>query len=901
MHLRTNPLAFALSAALALSLSPSHAAAPYADAPAAQPPPAAAVADAGKPVRYMIVLREPALASYRGDNTRLAAPPRIASGARKGRIDLDSGAARTYVQYLAEQQAAVVADIERELGRALPTIARLRHALNGIVAELTPAEAARVAARSDVQQVEADKILPLNAEPDPSFIGADTIWNGSASGGLATQGEGIVVGMIDSGINWQSPSFAAVGPIDGYAHVNPLGAGHYLGSCGATAPNPDLGHCNDKLIGMYNFFDPTVSADDNVGHGSHTSSTAGGNHRVVNTHDGTFEIAGIAPHANIVMFSCFSGGGCSSIAAMQAANQAVADGLVDVLNFSVAGGTDPWSDMVSKAFLGATEAGIFVAAAAGNDGPDAQSINHIEPWVTTAAASTLDYTTGFDFSLNLPGAPANTQHIGVHPGQPPVQTADISGLPIVRSPTFDNMTSDGCSAFPAGIFTGALAVLRLHPSTSACGSIQRKANAEAAGAAGVLFVDATTYIPVGATGSAWSMLEADWDNVWAALQANPGAATASIKLPLSLYPDNGDHIADFSGRGPNLASDLGGQYLLKPDISAPGVAILAAYIGSADAVEFMDGTSMATPHITGAGALLRAVHPDWTPMEVKSALTTTAWNTNIVSQYGGPTTIWDRGSGRVDLATATQAGLVLDETGANFRAADPAGGGVLLDLNLPSAVMGACGADTCRFTRRVRSPLAIGMTWNATLGGLTNASVTPATFTLAPGASQDITVSINPAALAGAWTFAELRLAAADTGIPEAHLPIAVKRNGGAPLLLLSTSTLSATLPADVTATRTLTLSNGGIGAVHWSIDTTSPGCAKPAWASYSPTSGTLLSGGAARTLTIALDTHGLAAGTQAATLCIASDDAALPLAKVDMALTVEAADVIFRNGFEGT
>jgi len=895
MHPKTHPLAIALSAALALSPF-----APRANALSAADSAAAALPQANAPARYLIQLREPALAGFRGDGS-LAAPSRIAGGARKGRIDLGSAASQAYARHLAEQQAASLAGIERQLGRPLPTIARLRHALNGVVVELTPAEAARVAARGDVARVEADRTLSLDAEPDPSFIGADTIWDGSASGGLATQGEGIVIGMIDSGINWQSPSFAAVGPSDGYRHVNPLGTGRYLGSCGDTAPNPDLGHCNDKLIGMYNFANATASADDSIGHGSHTASTAGGNHRIVDAHDGTFAIAGIAPHANLVMFSCFNGGGCSSVAAAQAADQAVAGGLVDVISFSVAGGAAPWSDMVSQAFLGATEAGIFVAAAAGNDGPDAQSVNHVEPWVATVAASTLDYTTGFDFSLDLPGAPLATQHIGVHPGQPPVQAADISGLPIVRSPTFDNTTADGCSAFAPGTFAGALAVLRLHTSTSSCGSVQRKANADAAGAAGVLFVDATTYIPVGASGSTWSMLLSDWENVWAAMQANPGAATASIRLPLSLYPDTGDHIAEFSGRGPTVAGDLAGQYLLKPDLSAPGVMILAAYIGSADAVDFMDGTSMATPHVAGAAALLRAVHPDWTPMELKSALATTAWTNDIVSQWGGPTTIWDRGSGRVDLGTAVRAGLLLDENGANFRAADPAlGNARLVDLNLSSAVMGACSADDCRFTRRLRNPLGIGTAWSATLDGLSAASVSPAQFTLAPGATQDVTVSINPATLAGAWTFAELRLAASSADIPDAHLPIAVKRNGGAPLLLLSTSTLDATLAPDATATRALTLVNAGTGAIHWSVDTSSPGCAKPAWAGYSPTSGTLLSGGSPRTLTVALDAHGLPEGAQAATLCIASDDATLPLAKVDLALTVESADAIFHDGFDG-
>lgn len=902
MYPKPHSLALALSGALALS-SLSWIAAPATAggmAPAV-PPAAGAGADAASTKRYLILLREPALASYRGDTAQFASPPRIVGAARKGRLDAKSSVARQYVQHLAERQSVVVSDITRQIGRPMATSLRLQHALNGLVADLTPAEAAAIAARADVARVEEDTQVPFNAEPGPSFIGADTIWDGSASGGLATQGEGIVIGLIDSGINWQSPSFAAVDPGDGYQHINPLGAGQYLGGCAASAPNPDLGHCNDKLIGIYNLFNPAASATDTNGHGTHTASTAGGNHRNVSIGGGDFAIAGIAPRANIVMFSCLTpSGGCGSVAAAASVDRAVADGVVDVLNFSVAGGTAPWSDMVSLAFLGATEAGIFVAAAAGNDGPDPQSINHIEPWVTTAAASTLDYTTGFDFSLDLPGgAPGNTQHIGVHPGGEPHQTSDLTGLPIALSPSFDNTTHDGCSAFAPGLFTGAIAVMRLHTMTSGCSSVQRQSNAVNAGAVGVLFVDADTYVPMGATGSVWSMLLADWENVWAAIQTNPAAATVSIKFPLSLYPDDGDHIADFSSRGPNIASQSGGQLLFKPDISAPGVAILAATAGDPDAIEYLNGTSMAAPHIAGAGALLRAVHPDWTPLEIKSALMTTAWTTDIVTQFGGPTTPWDRGAGRVDLTTAVRAGLLLDETAANLRAANPAQGGVLRSLNLANAVMGSCGADTCQFTRRLRNPLPVSVGWNTSLVGLPHASVSPSTFTVAPGATQEVNVRINPASLPGSWTFAELRLIPDVAGVSDASLPIAVKRNSAVPMLLLASTQLSATLQAGGTTTRPLTLSNAGTGAIHWSIDTTSPGCERPGWASYSPTSGTLLSGGAARTLTTTFNAQGVGPGTHAATLCIASDDPDLPLARVDLQLEVLGADMIFANGFD--
>jgi len=854
--------------------------------------------------RYTILLKEPALAAYQG-GASFAKPPRITSGAHRGRLDVHSTAAIAYVDHLAEVQNAFVADASHALGRTLPTIFRFRHALNGVVVMLTPDEAARLAARSDVALVAPERIEHLSAEADPAFIGADTIWTGSSTNGVATQGEGIVVGELDTGINWQSPSFAATGPADGYAHVNPLGSGNYLGTCGAASPNPDLGHCNDKLIGMYNFIAPGSSATDAGGHGSHTASTAAGNHRQAVFGAGTFAIAGVAPHANIVAYAtCNADGSCSGSAAAAAADQAVADGVVDVLNYSVSGGTDPWNDPTSLAFLNATAAGLFVATAGGNDGPAAGSINHVEPWTMTAAASTFDQTVGFDFSLGGGGAPANTQHLAARPGSPPIQSSDIVDAPLIQSPDFSDNFSDGCSAYPAGTFArgggGAIAVLRLSVSQSSCSSSQRYTNATAAGALGVLFVDSTLYLNLAASGNSWSMLLPDWQNVAAAIAADPATATASILQPANPYAFTGDIIAAFSSRGPSPS--LGGQYLVKPDIAATGVDVLAAFSGDADAMALDDGTSMASPHMAGAAALMRALHADWTPMEIKSALSMAAKNSGITTQEGFAATPWDRGAGRVDLAAAAASGLVMDETVANFNAADPSAGGDLLTLNLPSAAIGDCGTAHCSVTRTVRNPLARSVSWSASVTGLPDTVVAPATFTLAAGATQTITLTPTAITLPATWTFGEVQLIPDDSTVSLAHWPIALQRNNSVPLIRVSTTSLVAAQTAGTTTTQAVTLSNAGIGSVHWSIDTASAGCAQPAWASYSPASGTLLGGGVSHDLDVTFDASALAPGAYSATLCIASDDAQNPSVPIGLTLVVGAvSDEIFADGFDGT
>ncbi len=853
--------------------------------------------------RYTILLKEPALAAYQGGNAQWAKPPRIADGAHRGRLDVQSAAATAYVAHLADVQNAFVADAARALGRPVPTIFRFQHALNGIVVTLTAIEAAKLAARDDVALVDPERINHLSAEADPSFIGADTIWNGSATGGLATQGEGVVIGELDTGINWRSPSFAASGPVDGYLHVNPLGSGHYLGTCGTATPNPDLGHCNDKLIGMYNFIAPGESAIDAAGHGSHTASTAAGNHRAAVFGAGTFAIAGVAPHANIVAYAtCNADGSCSGTAAEAAADQAVADGVVDVLNYSVSGGTDPWNDTTSLAFLNATAAGLFVATAGGNDGPAAGSINHVEPWTMTAAASTFDQTVGFDFSLSSGGAPIDAQHLAARPGSPPIQSNDIVDAPLIQSPDFSDNFSDGCSSYPAGTFarngTAAIAVLRLSVSQSNCSSSQRYASATAAGAVGVLFVDSTLYLNLAASGNSWSMLLTDWQNVAAAIGADPTTATASILQPANAYAFTGDIVAAFSSRGPSPS--LGGQYLLKPDIAATGVDVLAAFSGDAGAMALDDGTSMASPHIAGAAALLRALHADWTPMEIKSALSMAAKNSAITTQEGAAATPWDRGAGRVDLGAAAASGLVMDESVANFEAANPASGGDLLTLNLPSAAIGACGSDTCSFTRTLRNPLARSVTWSASVSGLPGTGIAPTTFTLAAGGTQAIALTPTAITLPATWSFGEVQLVPDDSNVSPAHWPIALQRNNGIPLIRVSTTSLVAAQTSGSTTTQSIMLSNAGVGSVHWSIDTASAGCTQPAWASYSPVSGTLLGGGVSHDLSVSFAAGALAPGAYSGTLCIASNDTQNPSVPISLNLIVGAAsDEIFANGFD--
>ncbi|MBD8525588.1 S8 family serine peptidase [Pseudomarimonas arenosa] len=784
---------------------------------------AAKIEAASEYARYTVVLRKAPVAAYRGELPAFAAVPQVTSGRRAGRPEMQSPQAQAYAAFLRQEQDRFLNDASFQLKRSLPALGQMQHAINGVIVELTEDEAARLRKLDDVLFVERDRQLDLLTDRGPTFIGAPSLWDGSANDGAGSQGEGVVVAVLDSGINWESPAFAATGPLDSYVHVNPLGAGNYLGLCGPTAPNADLGRCNDKLIGMFNFAStsPTRSGADDDGHGSHTASTVAGNQRDVNFGGANLTLSGVAPHATVISYKvCI--GTCPSSAITQATDDAVSQGIVDLISFSISGGDSPWNQANALGFLNASDAGILVVAAAGNDGPAAGTSDHQEPWVQTVAASTHDRgAIAFEFDLTAPGTPpGNTVDLPVTPGAAPIQSADIVGAPLIVSPTFADGSNDGCSAFAANTFTRAavpaIAVLQLDGTASNCASSARKANATAAGALGVIFVD-QGFLNLGASGNAWSMRMSDWTNVAAAISGDPSTAAASILTPLKAFPSTAtpDRIADFSGRGPR---PINGQFLVKPDIAAPGVDIIAASLGPGDTTEMLNGTSMATPHVTGSAALIRALQPSWTPMEVKSALMMTAKTTDLLDHNDDPSTPWDRGSGRVDLTVAAKSSLVLNETTTNFSDADPGNGGDISTLNLPSMANGNC-VGSCEFTRSVERVRTGSATYNLAISGLPMgaASVNPTNFMLSESGTTSFTVTVDGTMLpAGTWQHGELTLSSSVVGEPDLHMPISVQAAG--PSIAFDPTSLEAATATTTTAN--LDLSNVGNPTLNWSVVT---------------------------------------------------------------------------------
>jgi len=767
---------------------------------------AAAQAQAPQGV-YIVGFKEAPLASYRGELRDLPAPPRKGEG--RGRVDVASPAAKAYVQHVKQRQTARLADAGRQLGRELRPLSSMQHAFNGVVVRMTAAEAQALRAQDGIAIVEPYAEDPLNTDVGPTLIGAPAVWaNGTglppglvsgpgtpASPGAKARGEGVIFGIIDSGINFGSPSFSAV-DADGYQHVNPLGEGTYLGTC---APGGiDEGRCNSKLIGGWDFVCTLTTvcvtpglrefpgfADEN-GHGSHTASTAAGNKRSATLRGNTLEISGVAPRGNVIAYNaCYTNaagqGLCPNVSTLASINQAVADG-VDVINYSIGGGTAPWSQAISLAFLAASDAGVYVAASAGNAGPGANTLGHIQPWVSTTAAA--QHGRGaFALFLRVSGpgtVPPAVQAVALTPGVNGVdQAADLpAGTPLRVSPRIDT-TDDACAALPAGQFAGAIAVVR----RGTCSFTIKANNAAAAGAVAVVVANnaagAISPSVPGTTVPVYGVTQVDGNALRDFVAAN-ATATAGLSIKATPLTNVVDALAAFSSRGPGPTGGLPALPLVKPDITGPGVSILAAVsgpnpTGSESLVGLLSGTSMSSPHNAGAAGLLRQLHPSWTPSEIKSALMMTASQTVLLEDGVTPANPHAGGAGRLQVDLAAKAGLVVGETTANYLAADPATGGDPSKLNQPSMASLSC-AGSCTFERTFRATRANQRNWDVRIEGLSG-SVDRPSFNLGGSGVGTLKVTINTAGQApGTWAYGKLVLTPrGQTDSPVLRMPIAVR------------------------------------------------------------------------------------------------------------------------------
>ena len=699
---------------------------------------------------YIVQMLESPVVAYEGGVAGLKAT----KPSKGTKIDPNSAAVKEYVGYLNGSHDKALAKV----GGA-QKLYDYGVTFNGFAADLTEGQAAGLEKVAGVVAVTKDTLLQPDTSSTPNFLGISKpggLWD--MLGGVGKSGEDIIVGVVDTGIWPEHPSFSDRTGANSSGVGGKLSYQQIPGWHGKCVPGEEFNasNCNQKLIGAQFFYagfgtDQIAERDflsprDYNGHGSHTSSTAAGNNGIQATGDaaGFGKISGMAPRARIAMYKvCWEDagdGGCANSDSMAAIDQAVADG-VDVINFSISGTRTNFLDPVEVAWLFAADAGVFVAASAGNTN-GATQVAHPSPWVTTVAASTHDRggigTVTFGNGVVLSGASAAATS--------------------VTGPFIDSETAGKAGATAEDVrlcAPGSLDPTKVTGKIVQCdrGVVARIDKSFAVKEAGGIGMVMTNVPPPDNQGVGADLhyvptihLETQHHAAVEAYAATAGATATISKGQITTVP--APFMAGFSSDGPLLA---GGGDLLKPDVTAPGVDVLAAVAPPGNRGRLFDllsGTSMSSPHVAGLGAALKQLHPDWSPMMIKSALMTTGYDVPNTA-FG----IFEYGGGHVTPNKAADPGLVFDSgfndwlaflkgqklccaTSASIPALDAS------DLNLASIAIGdLAGSQTV--TRTAKSVGKVSETYTFSYTGLAGITVTPsvASFTAAPGSATPFSVS----------------------------------------------------------------------------------------------------------------------------------------------------------------
>jgi subtilisin family serine protease len=796
---------------------------------------------------YIVKLRQPGAASYKSAPTTLTGekPSEQARAARAASADV-------YARQLEQAHDRLLGGV----GAGNSKVYSYRYSVNGFAARLTAAQVSRLAQSAEVERIWQDTDQHLQTNNSSVFLGLqDPVGGLRADRGL--RGENIVVGVIDSGVapnhpslrdtedrtpracrsEWSRTSWLGIWLCTSYrrnpptvrVYDPPLG---FTGACQA-GPGFEPGHCNNKIVGARFYLDGFLaqheldpgevrSPKDVDGHGTHIATIIAGNSvdaTLLDTRVG--RVSGIAPRARIAVYkACWlepgsTRGTCTTSDLVRAIDDAIADG-VDLINYSV-GSLDVELDAPDDlALLDALDAGVLTVVAAGNDGPELDTIGSPSsaPWVLTTAASTQDgefFDDGIE--ITAPADLASAIVMREASFTPPLTRDDPIEEQLVaaddgvgtRAGTAAGSIRDACEPLVnSTAMDGRIALIE----RGGCEFQVKIANAEDAGAIAVVVYDNSGPPSVmnGDTGSVSIpavMIGNDDGQVLvdrlAADAADPDVETddevVTVRLARGIFatvPGRPNIVADFSSRGPSLSD----ASFVKPDVTAPGVDILGGQTPDVanglrgETFQYMSGTSQAAPEVTGVAALLKEAHPTWSPAALKSALMTTTY-VEVERTDGVAADAFDMGAGHIDPNRAVDPGLVYDSSFVDyaaylcglpeppFAAADCAAHAAAgrttsaVDLNLPSiGIANLISGDVVR--RRVTN-IGPPASFTAEMIEPTDLDVIvePPTLVLGTGQTAEFSVRfVDQGAARGFWSFGELAWASATHRVES---PLAVK------------------------------------------------------------------------------------------------------------------------------
>ncbi|XP_004249825.3 subtilisin-like protease [Solanum lycopersicum] len=517
-----------------------------------------------------------------------------------------------------------------------------RHVFNGFAAMLSSDEVKEMEKKPGFVSARPQQIYQMHTTHAPSFLGLHQnvgLWNASNSG------KGVIIGILDCGIDPQHPSFN-----DNGMPKPPL---KWKGKCEFNVTT----YCNKKLIGARNFVQSDMFPTDNYGHGTHTSSTAAGNFvdgaNFYGNANGT--AVGIAPRAHVAMYKVCDAFYCLEYKILAGLDAAIEDG-VDVISISIGFGhfrSPLYDDNIAIGTYSAMEKGIFVSCSAGNGGQRSGTVENGAPWILTVGASTTDRKIS---------AVAVLGNGAEYEGESGFQPTNFSQklLPLVNG--------TNCELFNTSDVKGKIV---LCDSSSVLSRKDIARIVKKTGGAGMILMNekyagSTTFSEHDAVPTTQISYNDGQEITNYMKSTSTPVATITFK-GTKIGDKHAPTVAYFSSRGPCMQS----QGILKPDIIGPGVNILAAWPisigGETTSLTFniLSGTSMSCPLLAGVAALLKSAHPDWSPAAIKSAIMTTAdiinlGNDPIQDETLEPADLLTIGSGHVNPSRANDPGLIYD-------------------------------------------------------------------------------------------------------------------------------------------------------------------------------------------------------------------------------------------------
>ncbi|KAL4298384.1 hypothetical protein GQ457_12G030640 [Hibiscus cannabinus] len=592
------------------------------------------------------------------------------------------GAAPSTKGSLRDDHAQLLTSLLKRKKNAL--VHSYNNGFSGFAARLSAEEAHSIAQRQGVVSVFPDPVLELHTTRSWDFLNVQTSVvidsNPDSNSNSTSHDSDAIIGILDTGIWPESESFndKAMGPIPS----------RWNGTC-AAAQDFNTSNCNKKIIGArsYDVGERSViryhSPRDMVGHGSHVASTAAGSevHGVSYYGLAAGTAKGGSPGSRIAVYRvCSPFNGCLGSSILAAFDDAIADG-VDVLSLSLGAPSflkpQITNDPIALGAFHAVQHGITVVCSAGNDGPDPGSVVNAAPWIITVAASTIDRDFESDVVLGdntvIKGGGIHFADIQKSPGYPIIYAKSA------KKKEADINDSRNChpDSLDQEVIKGKIVVCEnldglYSPS-------QKKDEVKRLGGVGAVLIDDESRQIASSFGTFPASVIRTEDNAkvlsYINSTKNPVATILRTTSPTKYTP--APVIAYFSSRGPSTVP----KNILKPDIAAPGVNILAAWIANdtAEAPEGKDpplynvisGTSMACPHVSGIVATVKSKHPTWSPSAIRSAIMTTATQINnlkapITTEKGVPATPYDFGAGEVSPTGPLEPGLVYETTVVDY-------------------------------------------------------------------------------------------------------------------------------------------------------------------------------------------------------------------------------------------